>query len=313
MRSLILVFLSVLTLSACDMMPARGNHEESHKTIRDQNNGPSLKGEASLRKRVLILPFLDANVARNPEFREKARQAFIMELNRSGELLAVDSSELKIDPKKSMGADEYKMKELAAASKELGVSAILEGKIIDLRVKRNADAVGMIRKLKTAFEAEVRVRMASANGGKEIFNVVKTVTVEQADVRVAERVQADKFIRDNPELMMVIVKDAFLDFTPQIIATLGKVSWEGHIAAINGDRIYLNVGRISGLQVGDLLKVSEEGEDIFDPESGGHIGRAPGRIKGTLEVVSYFGTDGAISVIHSGAGFKENDRVELYQ
>ena len=28
---------------------------------------------------------------------------------------------------------------------------------------------------------------------------------------------------------------------------------------------------------------------------------------------SYFGNDGSIAVIHSGSGFRENDRVELYQ
>ncbi len=81
---------------------------------------------------------------------------------------------------------------------------------------------------------------------------------------------------------------------------------------INGDRIFLNVGRISGLQIGDILKVSEEGDEIFDPQTGNYVGKAPGRLKGTLEVVSYFGQDGAISIIHSGAGFRENDRVELY-
>ena len=103
-----------------------------------------------------------------------------------------------------------------------------------------------------------------------------------------------------------------MEFTPQIISSLGKISWEGRIAAISGDRIYLNVGRISGLEVGDLLKVSDEGDDIYDPESGGHIGKVPGRMKGTLEVISYFGNDGAIAVIHSGSGFKENDKIELY-
>ena len=36
-------------------------------------------------------------------------------------------------------------------------------------------------------------------------------------------------------------------------------------------------------------------------------------MKGTLEVISFFGTDGSIAVIHSGSGFRENDKVELYQ
>src|SRR5690606_18664121 len=97
-----------------------------------------------------------------------------------------------------------------------------------------------------------------------------------------------------------------------IIQAADKLSWEGRIAVIEGPRIYLNSGRVSGLNVGDILKVTAKGDEIYDPETGDFIGVAPGRMKGTLEVVSYFGTDGAISVVHSGSGFRENDYVELY-
>jgi hypothetical protein len=166
--------------------------------------------------------------------------------------------------------------------------------------------------MKSEFEAVIRVRVVSTRGGQEIFNTVKTVNLEEPNVRVAERVETDKYLQNSPELIEAIVRDAFLDFVPQVIGSLSKVTWEGRIAALNGDRIYLNVGRVSGIQVGDLLKVLEQGDDVYDPESGGHIGTVQGRLKGTLEVISYFGNDGSIAVIHSGSGFKENDRVELY-
>jgi hypothetical protein len=183
---------------------------------------------------------------------------------------------------------------------------------VDLKVRRKSDEVGVFRQLKTTFEAQARVRIVSVRSGKELFNVLKTVTIEEANIRVAENVNTDKFFSSNPEILQSLLKETFLDFNPQIIATLEKMSWEGRIATINGDRVFLNVGRISGLNVGDILKVSEEGDEIYDPQSGNYIGKVPGRLKGTLEVVSYFGQDGSIAIIHSGAGFKENDRVELY-
>lgn len=312
MRSRILSGLIAATmLAGCSLFDRRG--DDPRKIVREENLSTPARPDSGPRKRIVVLPFLDANEGRSPEFREKARQAFLMDLNRTGEVLAVDSAELKKDPSKMIENGEYRMKDVAPLARDLGVNAILEGKIIDLRVKRSADSVGIVRKMTTAFEAVVRMRMAAARGGNEIFNTVKTVTIEQDDVRVAERVESDKFIRDNPKLLQVIVKDAFLDFTPQILGALGKLSWEGRVAALSGDRVYLNVGRLSGIQIGDLLKVSEEGEDVYDPESGSHLGRVPGRMKGTLEVISYFGSDGSIAVIHSGSGFRENDRVELYQ
>ncbi len=268
--------------------------------------------DSGIKKRVMVLPFLDANDQRDPVLRENARRAFIADLNRTGQLIAIDSQELKIDLSKHIQNGEYIMKDITRDVSQLGVNSVLEGKIMDLKIKRASDQIGVIRNMTTKFESVVRVRLFSTRGTKELMNVVKTVVLDEPNTRVGERVESDKFIQNNAELIQVIIKDAFMDFTPQVIAAMDKIVWEGRIAAISGDRVYLNVGRISGLQTGDILKVSEEGEDVFDPDSGSHIGKVQGRIKGTLEVVSYFGTDGSVSIIHSGSGFKENDKVEMY-
>jgi hypothetical protein len=303
------LLLSVIIFSGCATLDR--SQPSMRREIKDQNM-ESRKDDSSPRKRVMILPFLDVSDKRPQSLRDRARTAFITDLNRTGDLIALDSSDIKIDLSKSMEGGQYKLSELAKAAQAVGMNAVLEGRIQDIRIKRKADNVGIVRHLSTQFEVVVQVRIATARTGKEIFNTVKTVTLEEQGTRVGERVETDKFLQNNPEMIEVLVKDAFLDFTPQIIGALDRVSWEGRIAAINGDRIYLNVGKVSGLQVGDLLKVTEDGDDVYDPESGSHIGRVPGRLKGTLEVISYFGNDGSIAIVHSGSGFKENDRVELY-
>lgn len=309
-KKLLFLFLSVFVFNACQLMDRETT--QKRKEIRDTNY-QTRKEESGPKKRLAILPFIDPNPNRPATIKDKARSVFILDLNRSGDMIGVPTEDIKIDFAKFFKNNEYDMKELVKQSQNSGVTAFMEGKILDIRVKRDADKVGVIRKLNTVFEAKIQARIVSIRGGREIFNTVKTVTLEEGNYRVAERVESDQFVMNNPELIEMIVKDAFLDFVPQIVAALDKVAWEGRIAAINGERLYLNVGRISGLQVGDLLKVTDEGEDVYDPESGNHIGRVPGRMKGTLEVISYFGTDGSVSVIHSGSGFRENDRVELYQ
>ncbi|HWU41973.1 MAG TPA: hypothetical protein VN132_01005 [Bdellovibrio sp.] len=283
----------------------------TRREVKDENQVVQ-KEDSAPRKRLMILPFLDSGEQRPQELRDRARVAFIQDLNRSGDVIAIDSRELNLDLSKMMEGGQYKLVEVAKAAQALGVNAVLEGKINDIRIKRKTDNVGLVRHLTTVFEVVAQVRVVTARTGKEVFNTIKTVTVEDQGVRVAERVETDRYLQNNPDLVGVIVKDAFLDFSQQVLNSLGKVSWEGRIAAINGDRLYLNVGKVSGLQMGDLLKVVDEGDDVYDPENGTHIGRVPGRLKGTLEVISYFGTDGSIAIIHSGAGFKENDRVELY-
>jgi hypothetical protein len=303
------MLLFLVFLSGCSMFQTA--EVGSKKEIHDDNRAAG-REDGGVRKRMMVLPFLDSSVSRGQDLRDEAREEFIREINRTRSIVAVDSTDLKVDFSKNIKNGEYDMSAIAKPAGALGVQAILEGKLLNLSVKRMADPVGIFRQVKTKFEAQARIRIFTARSGREIFNTVKTVTLEEANVRVAERVDSDRFLTNNPELVRKLVQEAFLDFTPQIMAALDKMSWEGRIAMVNGDRIFLNVGMASGLQIGDILKVSEDGDEIYDPQTGNYIGKTPGRMKGTLEVVSYFGQDGAISIIHSGSGFRESDRIELY-
>lgn len=298
-----------LFLSGCSLFERKDNvlrREITDLDVRQKG------GDEAYKKRLLVLPVLDANSDRDPELLQQVHQALIHELMRTGEVIALGPQEVSQFKLGVTKTGEYPMGEMAKPLKDTGISTIVEGKILDLRIKRKADPIGVVRKMKVTFECVIRMRMVSVKTQKEIFNTVKTVTLHEDNVRVAERVESDAQLQNNPELIKIIVKDAFYDFIPQVLGALTQVSWEGRIAAIQGDRMFLNVGRVSGIQIGDLLKVVDAGSDIYDPEGGQHIGRVPGRLKGTLEVISYFGQDGAIAVIHSGAQFKENDKVELY-
>jgi hypothetical protein len=84
------------------------------------------------------------------------------------------------------------------------------------------------------------------------------------------------------------------------------------VAKIIGSKVYLNAGRDSGINVSDILKVVTEGQEIYDPETGAMIGVSKGDVKGTIEVIDYFGADGAIAILHSGGSVQEGDFVQLY-
>lgn len=302
--------LAALMVSGCSLLnPQQGG--SSKREVRDRNQiGESGSQATGPRKRLGVLPFLDFG-PRPERLKTESQVRFIEDLNREGQIAGflINRDDLSQCPIQS---EQYDLKNCARDAQKLGYQAIAEGKILDFRIKRDADAVGVIRKVKTTFEAVLRMRIYSPRSQKEIFNTDKTVTYSLDGVRVGERVTADQVMENNPEMIEKVIVEGFLEYIPQIQKLLGKMNWEGRIAAIQGQKIYLNVGSVSGVQVGDLLRVYEEGSDIYDPEMGTSIGKAPGAVKGTLEVVSYFGNDGSVAVIHSGGGFKENDRVEIY-
>lgn len=264
------------------------------------------------RKRVVVLPFLDRDSNRPPEILSRSRMEFMNELNKTQEMVALDSSELKLDLTPFLKNGEYDLNAIAQKTQNLGISSLLEAKVIDVRFKNQIGSSATEEK-RAVFEIVVKARLMNVKTGQELFNTVKTVTLEEENTKLPQNISSEAFFAKNPQLVELLLKDAFLDFTGKLADSLSQVMWEGRIAALQGDKIYLNVGQVTGLQIGDILKVVEDGTEVYDPEIGYHIGKVNGKVKGTLEVVGYFGQDGAVGVIHSGAGFKENDRIEIYE
>ena len=108
------------------------------------------------------------------------------------------------------------------------------------------------------------------------------------------------------------IRNAVSAMVPDVVRTIEKMVWQGKIAKISGTKIYVNSGKSSGLVAGDILKVLSAGDDVYDPSTGAYLGRAPGQLKGTLEVVDFIGADGAVTEVHTGGNFQEGDVVQLY-
>jgi hypothetical protein len=265
------------------------------------------------RHRVLVLPFLDGRLNSSSGLMNVARQTVVRELFKTRQFVVVALEDFPQDPKKFLNEDgDYDLVQVARLASAIGVAAVIEGKVMDIKARRTGDALGLIRELKAQVSAQVRLRIYAGKNGKEILNEMRQAETEASSTRLAERGDITADLSNDPELVKTAVRKAFMGAVPGIIRSVEKLSWEGRVAMVSGERVFLNAGRLSGLQVGDILKVTDEGDDVYDPETGRFIGTAPGRLKGTIEVVSYFGKDGAIAVVHSGSGFQENDRVELY-
>lgn len=62
------------------------------------------------------------------------------------------------------------------------------------------------------------------------------------------------------------------------------VPWEGRIAELDGDTMYLNAGSQIGLKVGDTLQIIRPGQPIVDPETRVVIGRKKDTILGKCRI-----------------------------
>ncbi len=308
--SLCLFLFGPGVLTGCEIMNAQPNNSTyGRPEVRDvtwaaRNNG-------DLRKKIIVLPFLDANND-PPSVKAMARHILVRELVSTGEFIVINNDNIPEDIHTFIKNNDYDMSAVSRVAETLGVAAVIEGKIINLQTQNLGDSIGLFRTLRTKARATIRIRAYSANTGKQMLNVTRQATVESDTTQFANSEPKEVELQNDPALDRLAVTKVIHQTVGDIMRTVNVLSWQGRIALISGDKVYIDAGRLSGIQIGDILRVSEKGQEVFDPQTGVYIGTAPGRMMGTLEVVSYFGKDGAIAIIHSGGGFKENDLVEMY-
>jgi hypothetical protein len=169
----------------------------------------------------------------------------------------------------------------------------------------------VIRETKSYTEAKVEIRIFDVNSNKEIFTDTIRGFADDSNFRFFTQDRESR-LTYRQELLRYAVRVAVRKAVPKVIKIASKLDWVGRVAKIIGNKIYINAGRKSGLQISDILKVITEGQEIYDPETGALIGVSKGEIKGTLEIIDYFGPDGAIAILHSGGSVLEGDFVQLY-
>ena len=88
---------------------------------------------------------------------------------------------------------------------------------------------------------------------------------------------------------------------------LEYLDWMTTIAKIEGENLFVNAGRLSGLRIGDTLEIYEPGKEIIHPATKISLGWTTGQLKGAMKISELFGVDAAIGKVVQGSGFSPND------
>ena len=100
------------------------------------------------------------------------------------------------------------------------------------------------------------------------------------------------------------------DIMEGFLRQLDLLDWTTTIAKVEGENIYLNSGKLSGIRIGDTLEVFEPGKEIIHPTTNLSLGWTTGKLKGAIKVSDLFGVDAAVGQVVQGAGFSSNDVVK---
>jgi hypothetical protein len=265
-----------------------------------------------IKKKIALLTFYNESPMGGEDLAIVATEEFRKEVSRSREfIIDPDAEKIFGNSKEIYAGGGVKLVQLARKAKMSGVNIVVFGRIKEARVRQKSDEIGFVRKVKSLAETYVEIKAYDVLANKELFTETVDGNISDDNLKFYQAESEDN-LAYRQELLRYSIKVAVRKAVPQVVKIGSRLDWMGRVAKIIGTRIYLNAGRSSGINLGDIMKVITEGQEVYDPESGAMIGMSQGEVKGTLEVVDYFGEDGAICVLHSGGSVTEGDFVQLY-
>jgi hypothetical protein len=132
-----------------------------------------------------------------------------------------------------------------------------------------------------------------------VYDCLGGVLVRTVTARIPQYVVADSAARD------AALETALAELAAQVKYVVGLLPWYGKVAALEGDRAYINAGRESGIRIGQVMRVYHRGKVIPG------LGFAPGERTATLEISGFIGADGAYGIVRDGKGVQANDLVAV--
>lgn len=276
-----------------------------------KNPADRIQAMGQPKKRIVIFDFWNDTPVEQTDLGSFAADEMRRGLHLSQRVLV--PTDLKADKvtEDFVNGDSIKVAQLIREGRKLGVAVIVIGRVTRVAYRSRGDEVGLFRQKQSMVGADVEAKAFDVANGREVMATAKSGEAASNTMLAmeAENVDSPEY---RSELTRLAIRNAVAMLVPDILKSVEKMTWEGTVAKIVGKKIYLNAGRQAGIMAGDILKVMTQGEDVYDPSTGAYLGRAPGQLKGTLEVTDFMNNDSAIAEVHTGGSIQEGDLVQLY-
>ncbi|MEW6324998.1 MAG: CsgG/HfaB family protein [Nitrospirota bacterium] len=264
------------------------------------------------KRRVAVVKFEDKTAFGRGRLGSSASDILMTELSRSGGFIMVSRTDTKevLDEQAFGQSGAVNPATAAATGKMLGLNAIVTGSISQFGVKTLGSEFLIGKQKLQQATATVDVRVVDAETGQILFaesgtGVYETKTTEV--LGIGQQAGYDETLGGNA------LRAAIAQFIDNLLDRMAKIEWSGRVAAVQDGDVVINAGQKTGLKIGDRLAGYTLGKEVIDPETGLSMGRVRGQKKGTLEIIEFFGEDGAIAKPVDGAGFTQGDVVRLAQ
>ncbi len=265
--------------------------------------GPTLPFfQLGFRRKVAILDFENKTTYQEETIGEAVAKKLSDKLDATQRVVAVDKTVVS----EMLTREGFKFETLAERSvmkqahQSLGIQAFALGTVTDLSLLSPKTSETAEEEV-TSATVKMEIRLIDAATG----NLLKSFIGRSP-------IFGTKETGDNSRSKAVLkaIDLGLEDILEGLLRQLDLLEWTTTVAKVEGENLYINAGRLSGLRIGDTLEVFEPGKEIFHPTAQFSLGWTTGQLKGVIQITSLFGVDAAVGKVVQGQGFIPNDIVK---
>ncbi len=258
--------------------------------------------QMGLKKKVIILDFENKTTYKEEKIGETVAKRLSDKLEASQRVVLIDRNAiLEMLRREGLSFESLSNLEfIKRAHRSYGIQAILYGSVMDVSLLSSKTSEASEEEVSFA-TAKVEVRLVDASTG----NLLKTFIGRSPIFGTKETGEYSR-----SKAVTKAIDFALEDTLDGLLRYLDYLEWSTTIAKIEGETLFLNAGKLSGLRVGDHLEVYEPGKEIIHPTTHLSLGWTTGRLKGLVRVQELFGVDAAIAKRVEGNDFSPGDIVK---
>jgi hypothetical protein len=186
------------------------------------------------------------------------------------------------------------------AQQSLGIQAVTLGTVTDVSLLSSKASETSDEEV-TFATVKIEIRLIDASTG----NLLKTFIGRSPIFGTKETGEYSR-----GKAVLKAIDFGLDDILEGFLRQLDLLDWTTTVTKVEGENIYLNAGKLSGIRIGDALEVFEPGKEIIHPTTNLSLGWTTGKLKGAIKVTELFGIDAAIGKAIQGQGFSPNDVVK---
>ena len=252
-------------------------------------SSPLISRLQDLKKKVVIAYFDDRTTHPEEVLGDWVAEKLIKEVNRrSYRILFVDYQTVKefLEKKEFVLTDLETPKVLHLLNEVFGIHALVVGQlsgpyIFTTKAAKDQDATA-------SAIIKIEMRIVDTFSGKTLKNL-------SANNPIIATKETGSFSEEKAKMKAIDL--TISDLSQSLSRELDGLDWFCRVAKVDGEEVYINAGRLTGLKVGDVMEVFRPGEE--------------GEAKGKIQISAWLGIDASIGKLIQGKNPDVNDILKI--